>query len=115
MVIRVWSGTWKLLISFHRRMLSLVRAVRVYIFIIFTQETQKNFQDSMMRILRYLIVVMVAMLPGMLMAAPVDAMTASEVAARFVTSGNAASLRSCHAPLRLVHTAISASKPIVAD
>ena len=69
----------------------------------------------MMRILRYLIVVVVAMLPGMLMAAPVDAITASEVAARFVTSGNAASLRSCHAPLRLVHTAISASKPIVAD
>ena len=69
----------------------------------------------MMRILRYLIVVMVAMLPRMLMAAPVDAMTASEVATRFMASGNAACLRSCHAPLKLVHTAMSASKPIVAD
>ena len=69
----------------------------------------------MMRILRYLIVVVMTMLPGMLMAAPVDAMTASKVATGFVASGKAASLRSCNKPLKLVHTAVSASKPAVAD
>jgi len=68
-----------------------------------------------MKTLRYLIVVVMAMLARVLMAAPVDAFTAHGVASRFVAAGNTASLRSCHAPLTLVHTAISASQPTAAD
>ena len=57
---------------------------------------------------RYTLFSLLALLPMLMSAAPIDSVAARELASRFVSSGKAVSLRSTRAPLRLAHVEPSA-------